>query len=168
MSHLTIKIADFERDFSIISVIRSKVFHQEQGVEPELDFDGQDGICLQLLAYLNGEAIGTTRIRYLDENTAKIERLAVLPHARGQGIAKKLMVKALEVISTASSVSDASIVERNSTSKQNITAKKNINEILIHAQEYIKSLYEQLGFEQDGEVFVEAGINHVKMRKKFY
>ena len=143
MSHLIIEIADFERDFSVISAIRTKVFHQEQQVEPELDFDGKDEICLQLLAYLDGGAVGTTRIRYLDEKTAKIERLAVLPTARGQGIAKKLMFKALE-----------------------LTAEYNITEVVIHAQEYIKDLYEQLGFEQDGEVFVEAEINHVKMRKK--
>ena len=150
MSHLIIEIADFDRDFSVISAIRNKVFHQEQQVEPELDFDGKDEICSQLVAYLDGEAIGTTRIRYLDENTAKIERLAVLPTARGQGVGKKIMLKALEVIA-----------------EQNITAKQNITEIVIHAQEYIKGLYEQLGFEQEGEVFVEAGINHVKMKRKF-
>ena len=143
MSHLIIEVADFDRDFSVISAIRTKVFHQEQQVEPELDFDGKDEVCLQLVAYLDGEPIGTTRIRYLNVKTAKIERLAVLPTARGKGIAKKLMVKALE-----------------SLTEQNIT------EVVIHAQEYIKGLYEQLGFEQEGEVFVEAGINHVKMRKK--
>lgn len=142
MSNLIIEVADIERDFSVISAIRKTVFQQEQQVEPELDFDGKDEICLQLVAYLDGEAIGTTRVRYLGRKTAKIERLAVLPNARGQGIAKKLMTKALEV-----------------------TAEQNINAVIIHAQEYIKSLYEQLGFEQDGEVFLEAGIHHVKMRK---
>ena len=143
MSNLTIEVADFQRDFPVISAIRSQVFHQEQGVEPELDFDGRDKICQHLVAYLDGEAIGTARIRYLEENTAKIERLAVLPSGRGKGIAKKLMFKALEAI-----------------------AQQKITEIVVHAQEYIKSLYEKLGFEQDGEVFVEAGINHVKMSKK--
>ena len=93
MSNLTIEVADFERDFPVISAIRSQVFHQEQGVDPELDFDGRDKICQHLVAYLDGEAVGTTRIRYLNENTAKIERLAVLPGAIKQDIAKKLIVK---------------------------------------------------------------------------
>ena len=156
MSHLTIEVADFARDFSVISAIRKTVFHQEQQVEPELDFDGKDENCLQLVAYLDGEGIGTARIRYLDEKTAKIERLAVLTTARGQGVAKKLMTKALEVIA-----------QQNITSQQNIIAQQNIIEIVVHSQEYIKGLYEQLGFEQEGEVFVEAGINHVKMKRKF-
>ena len=156
MSHLTIEIADFARDFSVISAIRKTVFHQEQQVEPELDFDGKDENCLQLIAYLDGESVGTARIRYLDEKTAKIERLAVLATVRGQGVAKKLMTKALEVIA-----------QQNINSQQNIIAQQNIIETVVHAQEYIKGLYEQLGFEQEGEVFVEAGINHVKMKKKF-
>lgn len=63
--------------------------------------------------------------------------------ARGQGIGKKIMEKAIEVV-----------------------AQKNITEVLIHAQEYIKGLHQQLGFEQEGEEFEEAGITHVKMRKK--
>ncbi len=87
--------------------------------------------------------MGTARIRYLDETTAKIERLAVLPIARGYGVGKKIMQKALEVIDS-----------------------KNILEVLIHAQEYIKGLHQQLGFEQEGEIFEEAGIRHVKMRRK--
>ena len=47
-----------------------------------------------------------------------------------------------------------------------VVAKNNIQEVVIHAQEYIKSLHQQLGFEQQGERFEEAGIPHVKMRKK--
>jgi len=36
---------------------------------------------------------------------------------------------------------------------------------MIHAQEYVKGLYEKLGFEQVGGIFEEAGIPHVKMIK---
>ena len=163
MSNLTVELADFQRDFTKILAIRSKVFHQEQQVDPKLDFDGQDEICLQLIAYLDGEAVGTTRIRYLNENTAKIERLAVLPSARRQGIAKKLMFKALEAISLFTA--DASQGMRYANAQKNITDQHVTTEIVIHAQEYIKDLYKQLGFQECGEVFVEAGINHVKMNK---
>ena len=163
MSNLTIELADFEQDFSVISSIRSKVFHQEQQVDPKLDFDGQDENCLQLIAYLDCEAVGTTRIRYLNQNTAKIERLAVLPSARRQGIAKKLMVKALEAISLFTADDAQGMCDR--VAQKNVTEQQETTEIIIHAQEYIKCLYEQLGFEQYGETFVEAGINHVKMKK---
>ncbi|MEH2303346.1 GNAT family N-acetyltransferase [Nostoc sp.] len=144
MSNLVIKVAELPEEFPAIQAIRISVFQQEQGVDPALEFDGKDDISDHLIAYLDGEAVGTTRIRYLDEKTAKIERLAVLSTARGQGIGKKIMVEALQVI-----------------------ASKNIPEVVIHAQEYVKSLYQKLDFVEEGEIFQEAGIAHVIMRKNF-
>jgi predicted GNAT family N-acyltransferase len=143
MKSSIIRVADSSEDFRNIQEIRRKVFQKEQGMEQDLDFDGLDETCEQLIAYLDGECVGTARIRYLDEKTAKIERLAVLPMARGQGIGKKITEKALLVL-----------------------ASKNIPEVVIHAQEYIKGLYQQLGFQEEGEVFEEADIRHIKMRKK--
>ncbi|MEH1909711.1 GNAT family N-acetyltransferase [Nostoc sp.] len=145
MTNLVIKVAELPQEFPGIQAIRIAVFQQEQGVDPALEFDGKDEISDHLIAYLNGEVVGTTRIRYLDERTAKIERLAVLSTARGQGIGKKIMIKALEVI-----------------------ANKNIPEVVIHAQEYVKDLYKKLDFVEDGEIFEEASIPHVKMRKSFF
>ncbi|MEH2399397.1 GNAT family N-acetyltransferase [Nostoc sp.] len=144
MSNLFIRVAELPEEFPAIQAIRISVFQQEQGVDPALEFDGKDDISDHLIAYLDGEAVGTTRIRYLDEKTAKIERLAVLSTARGQGIGKKIMVEALQVI-----------------------ASKNIPEVVIHAQEYMKSLYQKLDFVEEGEIFQEAGIAHVIMRKNF-
>ncbi len=143
MTNLIIKIAQLPEEFPAIAAIRKSVFQEEQGVDPALEFDGQDEICEHLIAYLNEKAVGTARIRYLDENTAKIERLAVLSIARGQGIGKKITELALEII-----------------------ANKNISEVVIHAQAYIKDLYKQLDFVEVGEMFAEAGIWHVEMRKK--
>ncbi|MDF5734676.1 MULTISPECIES: GNAT family N-acetyltransferase [unclassified Nostoc] len=144
MSNLVIKVAELPQDFPAIQAIRIAVFQEEQGVDPALEFDGKDELSDHLIAYLNEEVVGTTRIRYLDERTAKIERLAVLSTSRGQGIGKKIMIKALEVI-----------------------ANKNIPEVVIHAQEYVKDLYKKLDFVEDGEIFEEASIPHVKMRKSF-
>ncbi|MDM9380590.1 GNAT family N-acetyltransferase [Chlorogloeopsis sp. ULAP01] len=142
MSDLIIKLADYQEDFPKSEEIRRIVFQEGQGVDSDLDFDGDDEISEQLIAYLNDEVVGTARIRYLNAQTAKIERLAVLPIARGQGFGKKIMEKALLVI-----------------------ASKNIPEVVIHAQEYVKGLHQQLGFQEEGEVFEEAGIRHVKMKK---
>ena len=141
MAEITVKVVEWEQ-YPVIEIIRRRVFQDEQKVQAELDLDGKDKMCPQLIAYLDNAVVGTARIRYLDEKTAKIERLAVLSSARGKGIAKKIMVHALEVI-----------------------ASENIPEVMLNAQEYIKGLYLQLGFEQVGTVFQEAGIPHVKMIK---
>lgn len=143
MNNLIVKTALLPQELLAIQAIRRSVFQIGQGVEPALDFDGQDETSEQIIAYVDNQPVGTARIRYLDNKTAKIERLAVLSTARGQGIGKKIMQTAIDVI-----------------------AKKDVQEVLIHAQEYIKGLHQQLGFEQEGERFEEATIPHVKMRKK--
>ena len=142
MAEITVKVVEWEQ-YPVIEIIRRRVFQDEQKVDARLDIDGRDKHCPQLIAYLDNAVVGTARIRYMDENTAKIERLAVLSYARGNGIGKSLMQKALEVIRS-----------------------ENIIEVSINAQEYIKGLHEKLGFEQVGDVFLEAGIPHVKMFKK--
>ncbi len=141
MAEITVKVVDWE-EYPVIEIIRRRVFQDEQKVQAQQDLDGKDKLCPQLIAYLDNAVVGTARIRYLDNKTAKIERLAVLSYARGNGIAKRIMQKALEVI-----------------------VSEHISEVRIHAQEYIKGLHQQLGFEQVGEVFLEAGIPHVKMVK---
>ncbi|MEH1939091.1 MAG: GNAT family N-acetyltransferase [Nostoc sp.] len=143
MSNLVIKIAELPEEFTAVKAIRKSVFQEEQGVDAALEFDGKDEISDHLIAYLNVEAVGTARIRYLDDKTAKVERLAVLSTARGQGIGKKIMETALQVI-----------------------ANRNIPEVVIHAQEYVKDLYKKLDFVEEGEIFEEANIPHVTMRKK--
>lgn len=145
MNSLQIKAVSYQSEMTAIKYIRTKVFQEEQGVSADLEFDGLDKDSTHLIAYLDGNAVGTARIREIDANTAKIERLAVLPAARKQGIGKKLMESALDLISTRS---------------QSLA--------VVHAQAYIAHLYRQLGFNIVGENFVEAGISHVKMVKQLH
>ena len=140
---LNIKTVKYKDAIAPIEEIRVRVFQQEQGVAAELEFDGLDEGAIQLLAYWDDRAVGTARIRELTVDTAKIERLAVLPEARKQGIGKKLMQTALEIIE-----------------------RENKTKAIVHAQSYIADLYKQLGFKTVGEEFSEAGIVHVKMSKQ--
>ena len=142
MNQISLELVDYTDKISEIKPIRIQVFQVEQGVDPALEFDGLDETSEHILAYLDNQPVGTLRIRYLDNQLAKIERLAVLSTARGQGIGRKLTEKAIEVIE-----------------------QKEISRVMIHAQEYVKCLYEKLGFEQVGGIFEEADIPHVKMIK---
>jgi predicted GNAT family N-acyltransferase len=142
MNQISLELVDYTDKISEIKPIRIQVFQVEQGVDPALEFDGLDETAEHILAYLDNQPVGTLRIRYLDNQLAKIERLAVLSTARGQGIGRKLTEKAIEVIE-----------------------QKQISKVMIHAQEYVKGLYEKLGFEQVGGIFEEADIPHVKMIK---
>lgn len=143
MKRLPVKIVSYQEELTAIQSIRTKVFQVEQGVDAELEFDGLDADSTHLLAYCNEQPVGTARIRHVAEGTAKVERLAVLPEARNQGIGRELMLAALELISS-----------------------QEDRLVTVHAQEYIKGLYEKLGFIQIGDEFKEAGISHVKMTKQ--
>ena len=142
MNSLQIKTVRYQAEIAAIKQIRIKVFQEEQGVPPELEFDGSDEEATHFIAYIDDEAVGTARIREIERNIIKIERLAVLPQARKQGVGKHLMLSALE------------------------TAGQNNTMAIVHAQEYIAQLYQQLGFKTVGEKFSEAGIAHVKMVKQ--
>lgn len=144
MKNLRIECVAYDRELDKIQNIRRTVFQAEQGVDAALEFDGRDGCAEHLLAYWQGEAVGTARIRSLDLDppAAKIERLAVLPAARGQGIGKKLMEIAI-----------------------GRARDRGFEIVVVNAQTYITELYQKLGFEPEGEAFVEAGIPHIKMIK---
>ena len=143
MTQIIIKTVEDRLENQAIKTIRRQVFQVEQGISEELEFDGWDESATHLIAYLDHQPVGTTRIRPLNDKTVKIERLSVLPLARGKGIGKQLMLEALE-----------------------IAIERNYHTALIHAQQYLKSFYEQLGFEPIGNTFEEANIPHLKMIKK--
>lgn len=145
MNQLTLKVVAYTEKFPEIQLVRVQVYQIEQKIAPNLVLDGQDDAAEHILAYLNNQPVGTARIRYIDNQNASIEKLAVLSTARRQGIGKKIMEKALEIV-----------------------AQKNVEAVVINAQQYIKTLYKQLGFEQVGESFKKAGNPHVliKMRKQ--
>lgn len=150
-NHFSIKIADFGssaaqsvRDFQEIVAIRTSVFQDEQGVKPELEFDGLDEAATHFLAYDGEKAVGTARIRFLDAHTAKLERVAVLQERRKYGIGRKIVETVLEFL-----------------------ANKNISDLRIHAQISVVTFYQKLGFVTEGEPFDEAGIPHIKMNYKF-
>ena len=143
MTEVIIKTVKYLAEIEAIKAIRIQVFQIEQGISEELEFDGLDETAIHLLAYLENKPVGTTRIRKIAQKTAKIERLSVLTLARRKGIAKKLMTKAIEVVTN-----------------------QNYDTIVVYSQNYIKGFYQKLDFKQVGNIFEEANIPHVKMIKK--
>ena len=122
--------------------IRRAVFVEEQGVAEALEFDGHDDRAYHLLALRNGAAAGTLRVRWLDEGrTAKIERVAVLPDARGSKIGRALLQAALALAGSAGARTAS-----------------------LHAQTTAQGFYGKFGFVAFGPEFMEDGIAHIAMR----
>lgn len=131
-----------EKEIADANFVRNSVFVDEQGIEQKIQEEG-DEKCDHFVAYIDDKPVGAGRINYPKKETAKIERMAVLEKARGQGIGGKILEAML-----------------------NFLADKNITEITLDAQCHAKGFYERFGFKQDGEIFDEVDIPHVKMRKK--
>ena len=122
--------------------IRRVVFVDEQGVSEALEFDDRDSRAEHLLALLDGEPVGTLRLRLLEGGRiGKIERVAVLAPARGRRIGQALVKAAL---------ARARALEA--------------REVRLHAQTAARAFYTSFGFEAHDREFDEDGIRHVTMR----
>jgi predicted GNAT family N-acyltransferase len=119
--------------------IRMRVFVREQQVPAEIELDHDDARAIHFLASVAGKAIGTARI-VMHGSRAKIGRMAVLKKYRGQGVGKRLLLRA---------VAKAKQLGARTT--------------YLNAQVPVIGFYEQLGFRAVGRVFDEAGIAHRKM-----
>ena len=125
--------------------IRQKVFKEEQGVPYEEDEKYEDEIsAISYLITMNEKPIGTIRYRQDDEGF-KVERFAILKEYRGQGYGKLVFEFFTNMIA----------------------AKFNPCKIYFHSQYYIKDMYAKMGFIEEGEIFEEAGIKHIKMYKNY-
>ena len=140
MATLTIADIDGEDDLNAAFAIRREVFCGEQGVAEAEEIDGLDPDCRHYLAWLAGNAVGTARTRPLAGGGVKIERVAVRKRLRGSGIGKALMIRALADITAGPAV--------------------------LNAQLAVEGFYAKLGFVSEGEIFQEAGIDHVRMVKR--
>ncbi|MEX0271965.1 GNAT family N-acetyltransferase [Leptolyngbyaceae cyanobacterium UHCC 1019] len=142
MDDLIIQVAILPDELPQVFHIRYLVFQVEQGVDPALEFDGEDETSTHLLAFLDKKPVGTTRIRFLTPQVIKVERVAVLPEARGKSIGKRLMEYTFS-----------------------FAIEKQATEVCMNAQQSVQVFYERLGFQTEGTPFEEAGIPHIKMKK---
>ncbi|MGE3332871.1 MAG: GNAT family N-acetyltransferase [Rhodospirillaceae bacterium] len=121
--------------------IRYTVFCEEQQVPLDLEWDEHEGICEHVLAEAGGAPLGAARVRPYKPGIFKVERVAVLENARGQGVGLMIM---------------AEIMRR--------LADRKAAAVVLNAQAQVEDFYLKLGFVSEGEHFMEAGIPHVHMR----
>ncbi len=130
----------FDEREAEIRGIRTAVFTEEQGIDPKLDFDGQDPQCVHVIARnATGSAVGTARM--LEDG--HIGRMAVLQAYRSQGVGRAML--------------DALI---------KAAGKRGVKEVYLNSQASAVGFYQGLGFEKTGTPFMEAGIEHIRMVRR--
>lgn len=132
-------VADFERDHDAIRAVRFAVFVDEQRVPAELEMDERDVECVHVLAVDEaGQPVGTGRI---DVGLGgKIGRMAVIAARRRSGVGRAL-VETLHACAL----------------------EHGLKAVWCHAQVAARPFYERAGYRAHGEIFLEAGIAHVRM-----
>lgn len=121
--------------------LREEVFCGEQGVSLAEERDGRDEEALHLVVVDNGVVVATCRL-LVEGTTVKLGRMAVSRTRRGLGLARALITEA-------------------ETRARALGAKR----MVLAAQLNAQALYDRAGYDTYGDVFLDAGIEHVMMAK---
>jgi predicted GNAT family N-acyltransferase len=128
-----------------LRAIRTLVFIQEQGVRVEEEMDDMDESAEHFLVHnTSGEAIACARVLLemdAGKNRFHIGRVAVLKAYRNQGIGHQLMTNIIDWCFT----------------------RDTFPSIYLNAQTERVRFYQHLNFEPQGDIFMDAGISHIKM-----
>lgn len=121
--------------------LRSRVFVEEQKVDPLLEFDEYEELAQHWAALVDGKILACARSRRTSHGY-KIERMAVESTHRQQGLGRALLQAVLEELKP--------------------LAERDRCPIYLHAQVQALPFYRRLGFAQVGELFYEADIPHYR------
>jgi predicted GNAT family N-acyltransferase len=143
MMPIEIQMTDGKSDFmSAIFDLRHEVFVVEQHVPIELEIDEFDQEAMHFFALQGDQIVGTLRILAEDDHV-KIGRVAVKKDHRKLGIGRKIMETAMNYIQNSGYTT-----------------------IVLGAQLEVVPFYQKLGFVEEGEIFDDAGIDHIMMVKR--
>lgn len=133
-----------EELYSILRA-RAEVFVLEQKITSEEEFDGIDDKCIHIFLEEDKKVIAYCRIvpKGISYENISIGRVLVKKEYRRKGIAQEILNEAIQYIKTYG----------------------NESRIVLSAQLYAKKVYENVGFVQNSDVYIEAEIPHVKMYK---
>lgn len=133
----TVSLVSWHDGEPLLRAVREAVFMREQGVPEELEWDGLDEGCRHALALsLQGDAVGCGRLL----PDGHIGRIAVLPEWRHRKVGTVIM--------------EALLAEARA---------RGLPQVEVDAQTQAVPFYHGFGFVEQGEVFMDAGIPHIRM-----
>jgi predicted GNAT family N-acyltransferase len=128
-------------DLAGLHALRLEVFGVEQGVPVDLITDEHDATAVQLVALRGGDLVGTGRL-VRHGSVGVLGRIATRASERGRGVGSAVLAG----------------LER-------AARDRGLTAVELHAQLSAYGFYERAGYVPFGEQFVEAGIDHISMRK---
>lgn len=139
---MNVRKAETQFDFFSLMHIRCVVFMVEQHVPPMLEIDGEDRTCDHYIIEEEGVVMGTCRVLFHGD-IWHVGRVAVLKEYRHKHCGSQLLTAVEEVAKT-----------------------KKVKALQLGSQLQAKAFYEKNGFNAYGDIYMDAGIEHVMMEKK--
>lgn len=120
--------------------IRNTVFVKVQGVPRSVDIDANEAYVLY---DDKGQATATVRLLpNIDLTQVTLQRMAVLDNYQGQGLGSILLKEA-----------------------EDFAQEQGFKSISLHAQLRVLKFYLNNGYQEVGQIFEEAGIQHITVEK---
>ena len=130
---------------SLASPLRTEVFVKEQEIPPELEWDELDATALHAVVVNKlGQPVATGRLLQPQPQVAQIGRMAVSKPLRGGHLGQMVVESLIEV-----------------------ARKRGDKSVILHAQCSAEGFYRRLGFKAHGDIFDDAGIDHIEMTLQF-
>ena len=139
---ITVKLVTTKEEMDAALAIRQRVFVEEQGVPPQEEIEEADATAIHVLTLIYEHPIGTGRLVTLPFSEVKIGRMAVEQGWRRRGVGSHLL----------------SFLEEQARLQGMIRA-------VLNSQTYVTAFYSHHGYSVEGEMFMEAGIEHIRMTK---
>ena len=142
---MTVRPTEVAAEIDAANDLRRRVFLGEQKVDAKDEFDEHEATSTKIVAVDDdGSVVATCRLRdYGDDGEdLKLERMAVERDLRGAGIGAALLAGA-----------------------EQLGRERGARRMVLHAQTQAQGFYAANGYVPEGELFMEAGIEHVRMSK---
>ena len=145
-SVVDLKMGSWAEMKTMAAALRHEVFVDEQDVPVELELDEFDTQALHAVVINKlGQGVATGRLLQVQTHVSKIGRMAVSKPLRGGNLGRKLVEAFIEV-----------------------ARQRGDHEVILHAQCSAEGFYRKLGFKAHGDVFDDAGIDHIEMTLKLH
>ncbi|TAL79926.1 MAG: GNAT family N-acetyltransferase [Burkholderiaceae bacterium] len=139
MEGFSVRLAIWSEVGAQASAIREEVFVREQKVPPEEELDEEDVFSIHVIACdAAGTPIGTGRLL----RNAHIGRMAVRRTWRGKGVGSAMLLALVD---------EARL--------------QGFTRVVLSAQYHARGFYAAHGFVAEGEIYKDAGIEHVTMTR---
>ena len=132
-----------DADLPAVYALRHEVFVLGQDVPEDLERDEHDEVSDHAVGLLDGVVVATGRLLDPGSGVGTIGRMAVADAARRTGMGAAVLAR---------------LEER--------ARERGLSAVELHAQVHARGFYDRAGYLPYGDTYLEAGIEHVSMRKE--